>query len=303
MAYLLLVLTVLFWAGNFVLARGIHDIIPPVTLAFWRWSLAVLIFLPFSLRPLVNQWNVIRAHWKLLSVLSILGVTNFNTFIYIALQTTTAINTALVQSFTPVFIVFLSWVLFRERISIRQGFGVLASFFGLLWIISRGKPGVLLSLRFSTGDLWAVSACFSWAVYSVLLRRKPPGVSQAALLETLMILGTVFLVPFFLWEVASKPAMPMTATTFGSILYVAVFPSVLSYFFWNKAVSMVGANRSGIFVHLMPVFSILLAYIFLGERLDFHHLIGILFIFSGIVLTTQGRQKRGSSTPNESKLN
>lgn len=292
MAYLLLILTVLFWAGNFVLARGVHDIIPPVTLAFWRWSLAVLIFLPFSIRSLVDQWKVIRAHWKLLSVFSILSVTNYNTFIYIALQSTTAINTALVQSFIPVFIVFLSWVIFRERINIRQGFGVLLSFCGLLWILSYGKPAALLSLAFSTGDLWAVSACISWAVYSVLLKLRPQGVNPAALLEALMILGTVFLIPFFLWELTTAPAMPLSATTLGSIIYVAVFPSVLSYFFWNKAVAMVGANKSGIFLHLMPVFSIMLAFILLGERLKGYHLIGILFIFCGIVLTTLGRPKK-----------
>ena len=291
MAYLLLVLTVLFWAGNFVLARGIHDMIPPITLAFCRWGLALLIFLPFSVRSLINQWTVIRAHWKLLAVFSILGITNFNTFVYIALQSTTAINTALVQSFTPVFIVFLSWVIFRERIRIHQGLGVLLSFVGLLWILSRGNATVLWSLRFSSGDLWAVSACISWALYSVLLKLRPRDMTPSAFLESIMILGTIFLIPFFLYELAAKPLMRLTAATLGGIFYVAVFPSVLSYFFWNKAVQMVGANKSGIFVHLMPVFSIMLAWLFLGERLVVYHLIGILLIFSGIVLTTMGRVK------------
>ena len=291
MAYLLLILTTLFWAGNFVLARGVHDIIPPVTLAFWRWGLAMIIFLPFSIRPLIRHKESILAHWKFLALLSVLSVTNFNMFVYIALQSTTVINSALIQSFTPMMIVFLSWVGFRERITLRQGSGVLLSFCGLLWIISRGDSSVLLTLRFSTGDLWAVAACVSWAIYSVLLRLRPQDISQAALLEILIIFGTIFLFPFYIWELSTKPVMQISTVTLGSILYVAIFPSVLSYLFWNKAVSMIGANKSGIFVNLMPVFSIALAFVFIGERFSGFHLFGIVLIFSGIVLTTYGKVK------------
>ncbi|MGB8424706.1 MAG: DMT family transporter, partial [Desulfobacterales bacterium] len=163
MPYVLLTLTVLFWSGNFVIGRGIHAEVPPISLAFWRWFTALVLLLPFALPAMVRQRDLIGRHWKLLCLLAILSVTNFNTFIYLALQSNTVINTVLINSLTPVFIVFVSWIGFREKISVLQGLGGLMSFAGLIWIITRGQPALLFTVRFSRGDLWTLAAALSWA--------------------------------------------------------------------------------------------------------------------------------------------
>jgi drug/metabolite transporter (DMT)-like permease len=292
MPYVLLTLTVLFWSGNFVIGRGLHGVVPPVSLAFWRWAVALTLLLPFALRPMMRQKAIIRRHWRLLCLLAILSVTNFNTFIYLALQSNTVVNTVLINSLTPVFIVFVSWIGFREKISVLQCLGGLLSFAGLIWIITRGEPALLFSIRFSRGDLWTLAAALSWAVYSVLLRKRPPHLDPIGFLGFIIAAGLLFLSPFYFWEITRGADFIVDKGTIGAVFYIALFASVLAYIFWNKAVAAVGANKAGIFVHLMPVFSITLAFIFLGERLQAYHLPGIGLILCGIVLTTAGNRLR-----------
>ncbi|MFZ0241859.1 MAG: DMT family transporter [Desulfobacterales bacterium] len=292
MPYVLLTLTVLFWSGNFVIGRGIHAEVPPISLAFWRWFTALVLLLPFALPAMVRQRDLIGRHWKLLCLLAILSVTNFNTFIYLALQSNTVINTVLINSLTPVFIVFVSWIGFREKISVLQGLGGLMSFAGLIWIITRGQPALLFTVRFSRGDLWTLAAALSWAVYSVLLRKRPPNLNPIGFLGFIIAAGLLFLSPLYAWELSRGAAFTLDKSTVGAVFYIALFASVLAYIFWNRAVATIGANKAGIFVHLMPVFSITLAFIFLGERLQAYHTPGIALILGGIILTTTGNRLR-----------
>jgi drug/metabolite transporter (DMT)-like permease len=294
MAYLLLVLTVLFWSGNFVLGRSVNDIIPPISLAFWRWFGAFIILLPFGIKPLFSQRQWIGRHWKLLAFMGLLSVTNFSIFIYFALQSTPVVNTVLVNSFQPILIVMASWIGFRDKIRLLQGVGIMVSLTGLMWILSRGNPYFLLSFRFSSGDLWTLSAGISWAIYSVMLRGHPQDIDPISFLAILIVFGTLFLAPLYIWEIQTGARIQFSLRALGSIAYVAIFPSILSYLFWNKAVSMVGANKAGIFIHLMPVFSVILAFLLLGERFEHYHWPGISLIFGGIVLTTS---EGGFKTP------
>ena len=284
--YLLLTLTVLFWSGNFVLGRGIHNLIPPVSLNFWRWAGALLILLPMGLPRLRRQWHLVRCHWVFIVFMSIPSIAIFNAFIYKALQTTTTTNTVLVNAMVPVFIVVMVWAGFGERLTARQAVGVLISLTGLVFIITRGQLSMLASLRFSTGDLWTLGAGLSWALYSVMLRKRPPEMDPIAFLTAIVLVGLVILLPFYLWEIALLGGFPIIWQTAGGLAYVAIFPSVLSYIFYNHGVAMVGAGKAGIFFHLMPVFSILLAFALLGERLEGFHLTGMAFIFCGIAMTT-----------------
>jgi drug/metabolite transporter (DMT)-like permease len=284
--YLLLTLAPLFWAGNFVVARGIHEIIPPFSLAFWRWILALTIYLSIFGRPIWQKRALLLAHWKLLAVLGLTSVTNFSIFIYHALHATTVVNTALVNSFYPILIVVFSWIGFRDRVTPRQAVGILISLAGLLWILSRGRPAMLLGLHFSAGDLYTLAAGINWALYSVLLRKKPQGLDHFAFLGAIMLFGTLFLFPFYLASIWAGQGLALSTSAIGGILYVAVFPSILSYLCWNRGVEQVGANKAGIFVHLIPVFAIVLAVILLGERLQVYHTAGMILIFTGIFLTT-----------------
>jgi drug/metabolite transporter (DMT)-like permease len=298
MAYLLLILAALFWSGNFVLGRGVNEIIPPVALAFWRWTGALAILMPFAIRGIIRQRREIRKNIGILTILAIFSVTNFNTFLYHALRTTTAINAFLVNSMTPIFIVLVSWIGFNDRINTRQTMGVILSLIGLIWIITRGNLEILLTVRFSSGDLWTLAAALSWAFYTVLLRKRPEHIDPIPFLTILVLIGLVFLFPIYVCEIRSGASFQLSPTVFASICYVALFASVIAYIFWNNAVAVVGANKAGIFVHLMPVFGIILAYIFLGETLAVYHLVGMMLIFSGIYLTTvnsvaRGKEKQG----------
>jgi len=286
--YILLTLTVLFWSGNFVLGRGIRELIPPVSLNFWRWTGALLILLPFGLPGIRRQWYLVCRHWRFILLMSIPSITFFNAFIYKALQSATTTNTVLVNAMVPILIVGMERVWFGIRLTVRQTLGVLLSLCGLVFIITRGAPLLLLSLNFSTGDLWTLGAGVSWALYSVMLRRRPAKMDPLVFLTVLVMAGLVVLAPFYLWELSVTGGFSLGRQSLASLAYVAIFPSVLSYIFYNRGVALVGAARAGIFFHLMPVFAILLAFFFLGERLEHFHLAGMLLIFTGIALTTVG---------------
>lgn len=293
MPYLLLVLTTLFWSGNFVLSRGMHAEIPPLALSFWRWAVALLILCCFALRHLVEQKELLQSHKKFILTQGLLGVTGFNTLIYIAMQTTTAINAVLVNSCIPVIIVILSWLVYRERLSLRQIIGVCLSLSGVLLIISEGKPANLLALQFNKGDMVVFLAAVCWAFYSVNLKKYPKGLHPFTYQTGIVIAGLLFLVPIYLIELSSGQTFVISESTVFTILYVAIFASVLAFIFWNRAVTALGANIAGPFIHLMPVFSTILAVIFLDEKLTGTHLQAILLIFGGIITSSvKAEQKK-----------
>lgn len=287
MPYLLLILTTLFWSGNFVISRGMHNALPPVALSFWRWALACLILCLFGLHHLLAQRRLAQSHKGFLLAQALLGVTGFNTFIYWAMQSTTAINAALINSATPILIVIISWVRFGERLAWRQALGVLLSLSGVIFIISGGNITALLQLQVGYGDLLVVVAACLWATYSVNLKNYPPGLHPLAYQTAIAIIGLAALLPLYLLELASGKTFVVTISTIATITYVAIFASVLAFIFWNKAVSALGANIAGPFIHLMPVFSTILAVLFLDETLSGVQIAAIFMIFGGIVLTTR----------------
>jgi len=284
--YLLLVLTTLCWSGNFVLGRAVHDLIPPVALVFWRWAGALLILLPFALPHVREQLPLLRRHWRRLAVFAFLGISCFNTFVYVALHSTTATNAVLINSIIPVLIVLLSMVFDGTAVTPRQAVGMALSFAGVGTIICRADLKVLLSLSANHGDLWVLLAVVSWALYTWLLRRRPQGLHPFSFLFAIILLGLVPLLPLYAWELGSGLRMTTGLATAASLLYVAVFPSVVAFILWNQAVGEVGPDRAGLFLHLMPVFGTLLSILFLGESFYLFHLAGIGLIFTGIRLTT-----------------
>lgn len=287
--YLLLTLTALFWAGNAVVARALHVLLPPATMAFWRWVLALLLLLPFVLRPMYEQRALLRGHWMRLALLGVLGVGCYNTFLYAALQTTTATNGVLISSITPVLIVLVGRILFGVEMTRRQQAGILLSLLGVVGIVSRGELAVLERLDFNQGDLLLVGCAVTWALYTVLLRFRPVGIDTLAFLGAAVIGGILLLMlPLYLVELASRRTAVWNAATGAGMAYFAVFPSILAYLFWNRGVRQVGANRAGLFLYLIPVFGIVLAIVFLGERLHLFHLLGAALIFTGIAVSTAG---------------
>lgn len=298
MPYILLILTTLFWSGNFVLSRGMHTVIPPMALSFWRWSLALVILGALASHHLWRHRRLLLDHAGFIGLQGLLGVTGFNTLLYLAMQHTTAINAVLVNSCMPVLIVAFSWGLYRETMRLHQCCGVLVSLLGVLSILAKGDVAVLLQVSFNRGDLLVLAAAAVWALYSINLRRYPRDLHPLAYLTAISLVGLVGIAPLYLWELSTGRSMPINARTMVSIAYVALFASVLAFIFWNRAVRTIGANRAGPFVHLMPVFSTILAVLFLGERLAWYHGMGILLIFVGILMTTFRAGKPASHVKN-----
>ena len=286
MPYLLLILTTLFWSGNFVLSRGMHAALPPMALSFWRWSVALLILLLLAHRHLRMQHRLIGEYRRFILLQGLLGVTGFNTLLYLAMQYTTAINAVLVNSCIPVLIVVLSWLLYRETMRPRQYCGVLVSLAGVVLIMAKGEVATLLQVSFNRGDLLVLAAAVVWALYSSNLKRYPQGMHPLAYLTAINIVGLLGILPLYLLELSSGKTFALNLASVVTILYVAIFASVLAFIFWNRAIRTIGANKAGPFVHLMPVFSTILAVFFLDETLAWHHAQGVALIFGGILMTT-----------------
>ena len=285
--YLLLSLTAFFWATNWVVGRAMRNEMPPVAMGFWRWTIALLILLPFAAPELRSKWHVVRVNWLTLTLLGILGAIAFNTLIYVGLQYTAATNGVLFNSISPVLIILLSWVVSRERISKLQACGVVLSLCGVLVIVARGDATTLAAFHFNRGDLWLIAAMVLWAFYTIVLRRRPPELSAMGFLTAMLLLSLPFLLPFYLWEFSQRGGFALTPATVAALAYYGTIPSIAAYLFWNRGVAQVGPNKAGLFVHLMPLFGAVLSVVFLGERLYAYHYAGAVLIFTGIRLTTR----------------
>lgn len=279
---LLLALAQLLWAGNFVLGRAVSARIPPVALAFWRWALALLILLPLAWRSLRADWPALRRSIPVLLALGVLGVGNFNTLVYVGLGQTSATNAALLNSACPAFILAIGPFLGGARPRGAQAAGIALSLLGVLAIVARGDPHVLLQLTFNRGDAWVLAAVLSWACYTVLLARRPAGAHPLSLLTVLVAVGVAWIAPFYALEAWRGARLSLDLPTLASLAYVSVMASVVAYLSWNQGVAELGADRSGAFLHLLPVFASLLAAALLGETFRWYHAAGIGLVLLGV---------------------
>jgi len=231
--YLILLLPPLFWAGNAILASFVADLIPPVTMSFWRWVLVLTILLPFIWRSVLKDWDKIKESWDIVLFLGLLGIASFNTLLYTAAKTTTAINISLTQSIMPVIIVIISLVLFRKRITPKQLVAVILCILGAGYIVIHGQLQRLWDLDFVSGDLIMLLAITLYRLYSVMLRKRPD-IHSFSLLTTTFAVGVIVLFPLYLWETRSFPSLVLSQPDVLSLLYVAFFPSIVAYLCWNR---------------------------------------------------------------------
>jgi drug/metabolite transporter (DMT)-like permease len=285
--YLLLTLTPLFWAANAVAGRGLAPEIPPMTMTFLRWLFAIGILAPFAWPHVRRDWPIVRRGWKSLIVLGVVGVGTHNALAYLGLNYTTATNALILNSFIPVMVISLSWIFLRERLTPVQLAGVGVSLAGVLMILTRGSLEALASFRLNGGDLLLIMAMAMWSVYTIGLRWRPQGLHMLTFLFVLMVIGDLAVLPFFAAELAFGRHMVVTPVNLAAIAIVSLFSSVLAYVFWNQGVTQIGPSVAGLFVHLMPVFGVVLAWAFLGERLALFHVAGIALILSGIGITSR----------------
>jgi len=282
---ILLTLANLLWAGNFIVGRAVAGAVPPVALAFWRWTGALVVAFGFAWPHLVREWPLLLRHAPILVLLAVAGIASYNTMTYIGLHDTTAVNALLLQSAMPLVILLWAFALYRERPGRFQSLGAAVSLLGVAVIAGRGSPGALLELSFNRGDVWVTGAVVVYALYTVLLRRRPP-VHPLSLLVTLMGIGSALMLPLYVVEAHSGAAITGGWLSYAAIAYTAVLPSLVSYMFFNRGVELIGAARAGQSLHLMPVFGALLAVVFLGERTEVYHGAGIALVAAGITLAS-----------------
>ena len=284
----MLVCATLFWAGNFTIGKFAYlENIPPNTLAFLRWCLVWIILFPFTYREIFKLKNKIR---KNLSVFSILGFTSvciFTSFTYNALNYTQVINASLFNTAIPVTIILVCFLLKIEKTNIFQLCGLFISVLGILAIITRLDLGILLSLNFNKGDLFMLGAIIAWGIYSAYLRKINFNVSLLALVHIICTFGLAFLLPLFILDIIQGKIIETSYNLFYILVYIALFPSIGSYYCWAGAVAIIGANRAGIFLSLIPLFSTIFAILFFDEKFLFFHLIGSILIILGLFLSNK----------------
>lgn len=294
---LLALVTVIIWSGNYVVAKGISTQIPPVSIAFYRWSLATFCIFPLALKQLPQVLFLLKYHKRYLFFTALTGITIFNTLIYLAGHYTSAINLALIgTTAAPVFITVLSVIFLREKAGPYRVAGMAICLGGILFLLCGGDWHKLAVLHFGKGDLLMLISAFSFSVYSILVKKQPPGIPPAAFLFTVFACGTLMLLPFYLREISSSPAVQWQPHLLLTIVYLGIGNSVIGFFGWNVAIERLGASTTSLFANLIPVFSTLEAVIFLGEAFTIIHLLSGLIIVAGVLLANKKYGKQKSTT-------
>ena len=285
-AYLFLILASLFWSGNFIVGKIASSYeVPPFSLNFYRWLFALLILLPFTYKEIFLNKNHIFQNFKLFIILGITSITIFNSIVYYSLHFTQVLSGILMISTIPVWILFFASIFKIEQTNLFQILGVALSLLGVLFIISKADIEIVKAIKFNKGDLSMVVGMLSWAIYSALLRKKKHPFSQIVLLEIIIIFGLIFLIPIYFLEMNFGNKIVLEWPFILTLGYVVLFPGIFAFLFWIKGIDIIGANRAGVFLHLMTIFGAIMAILILGEKFMFYHFLGAIFIIAGITLS------------------
>ncbi len=284
----MLVFATLFWAGNFIVGKfAFIENIPPLSLVFFRWSLVWLILLPFTYKDIIRLKKKIYKNISFLFLLGLTSVGLFNSFTYIALNYTQVINASLFNTAIPAMIIFLCFLFKIEKTNKFQILGLVISVVGILAIITRLDLNTLLKVNFNKGDIFMIGAVITWGIYSAFLKKRNLGIPLLVLIHILCTLGLLTLIPQFMYELLNDQTVNFNSNFIYSLLYLALFPSIGSYYCWAGAVSIIGANRAGIFLSLIPLFSTVFAILFFNEKFYFFHLVGSILIILGLFLSNR----------------
>ena len=287
-AYVMLIFCTAFWSGNFIVGKvATFFEIPPVTLNFYRWLFAWVLLAPFTLKEAFKHIDTIKKNIIAIMIMAVTSISIFNSVVYYALNYTQALNGVLMISTIPVLIIFISSIFKTEKANIYQIVGVGTSLLGVVIIITKLDLQRLIHLQLNKGDLWMLVAMLSWAIYSIIIKEKKINLRPFVLLQVLITFGIIFLFPVYLLELMSGKHLPINIPVLLTITYVVLFAGIGAYILWNGAVMIIGANRAGTFLHLMPVFSSIMAITLLGESFAMFHIVGALFIISGIFLSSR----------------
>ena len=275
------------WSGNFIVARGLARSVEPATLAFCRWATAFVVLSPMAGAAAWRERRILIRHVRFLVLTSFLGVTVFNTVIYLAGRSTQALNLALIATTTPAFIILFARIRLAEPVTPGKLAGLGAAVAGAILLVTDGDLSRLAGLRLAAGDLWMLLAAAIFAAYSILVRLRPPELGQGAFLLATFGLGVAMLAPWAAWEAWSRGLPEPTPALIGSVLYVGLGASLASYWCWNRAVALAGPSRAGMVYYSLPLFCGLEAWLILGEPIGWVHAVSAVLIIGGIVLATR----------------
>ena len=288
LAYVLLVLAVFFWAGNFIVGKFATLFeIPPLTLNVFRWVSVWLILMPFTYKEIYNNLPNIKKKWFVISFMGVITISTFNSVVYFALNYTQVINAVLVLAAIPAATIVLSSLMNIEKTNIFQILGLFLSIIGIGSIISNGDIQKIISLSFNKGDLWMIVCVITWALYSTLLKKNKFKFSQFTLIQLMVSAGLLFLIPQLFYEKSIGLEVNFNKAFFSILFYVVVFPAIAAYYFWQKGIEIIGPNRATMFIQLMPLFSAVMAILIFKEKFELYHFIGATFIVSGIYLSNK----------------
>lgn len=288
--YILIAFAVIFWSANFVLGRLVSSEIEPMQLALFRWALVLILLLPYIFMNKNNIFKIIKENLLILLILSFLGVTGFNTILYFGLHDTTATNSLLINSSIPILIIVLNTIFTKEHISKQQILGVILSTLGVVFLVIKGDISNLINFEFNKGDFWVILSSITWASYCILVKYKPSKLKAFEFISIITLLGFIMLLAIY-FILGNKLSFDFSSRVYTSVLYMAIFPSIISYYLWNRGISEIGANKTGQFTHIMPISGSIMAYIFLKESLEMFHLYGIIFIACGIYISLFYKKK------------
>jgi drug/metabolite transporter (DMT)-like permease len=279
------IIACIIWSGNFIVARAVINDVPPVTLSFFRWASATLMLFPFVIKQFSRQKEIVLKHKQYFLWTSLFGVAIFNTFLYIAAHTTSAINMALIGTCSsPIFAVFLAAWFLKEKVSRLRIIGMLVMLAGIIYLVVRGSFEKLLNFHFTTGDIWVLCAAVFFAAYNVLVRKKPSEISPIVFLFTTFLVGSILLLPFCLWEIQHSLPIEWTSNLFLIVIYLGLGTSIIAFLLWNSAIGKLGAARTALFGNLIPLFSSLEAVWLLNEEITIVHMVSGLLIIIGLVI-------------------
>ena len=290
-AYIFLTFAALFWSGNFIIGKFATLFeVPPLTLNFLRWVMVWFILIPFTIKEILAKKNHIKENFFAIGIMGILSISTFNSVVYFALNFTQVINAVLMLAAIPPMIIIFSSLMKIEKTNMFQLSGLLLSIFGVATIISNADIQKIISLNFNKGDIWMLVCVLSWSLYSTLLKKNKFQLSQFSLIQIMVTVGLIFLVPQFLYEKSIGLDIKINKASILILFYVVIFPAIAAYYCWQKAIQLIGPNRSSMFIQLMPLFSAIMAIIIFKEKFQLFHFIGASFIISGIYLSNRKTQ-------------
>jgi drug/metabolite transporter (DMT)-like permease len=288
----LAVLATMIWSGNFIISRQVHATIPPITLNFYRWLTATIIMLPFAWKKFIDEFHIVKRRIGYFLLTSVMGISLFNTFVYIAGHHSTAINMALIgTTSSPIMSVILARIFLHEKITFLKVLGMLICIAGILLLLSRGSFETLLTFSFTKGDWWMLAAAFSFAVYNITAKKKPAQMSNVGFLFTVFLMGTIIVIPFYLYELKYEGGFEINKVSLFSIFYLGLGTSVICFLFWNIAIAKLGAGRTALFGNLIPVFSSIGAVFLLHEKITTIHLISFILVVAGLLIANYHKKR------------